>query len=147
MTVKNPLFKIIVIISILTGAMFGVIALIPFLSFFVMIILMFFMAPFILIYFKHLNLISDTDMNKSMIYGAVSGFSAFIGYSVIFFPMAFVIDLIFKTQTFFWVKVVCQNFLFIILTVFFTAFLCAMLNAFSGFLTSYVFEYFNKSKR
>lgn len=142
--IKNPIFKIICIISALTGAIAGVLALIPVISFTVLAVLMFLTAPFIIIYFYNLKLIESLDIDKSMIYGALSGFSGFLGFSVIFFPVAFILDLIFKTQTFLWVKVVCQNFMFLVGIVFFTALLCALLNAFTGFLTAYVFQYFKK---
>lgn len=141
---KNPIFKIIFIVSALTGAIAGVVALIPVISFMVLIILMFLMAPFIIIYFNNLKLIENPDIDKSIIYGSLSGFSGFLGFSVIFFPIAFIVDLIFKTQTFLWVKVVCQNFIFLTGTVFFTALLCALLNAFTGFLTAYIFQYYKK---
>ncbi len=141
---QKSLLKIISIVSLLTGAIAGVVSVIPFLSFLLMITVMFFMAPFIIIYLKHLNIIQDTQIDKSMIYGAMSGFTGFIGYSLTFFPIAFVIDSIFKTQTFFWVKIVCQNFLFTLTLIFFTSLLCAMFNAFSGFLTSYTIQNINK---
>ncbi len=141
---QKSLIKIITIVSVLTGAITGVVSVIPFLSFLLMITVMFFMAPFIIIYLRHLNIIKDTQIDKSMIYGAISGFTGFIGYSLTFFPIAFIIDSIFKTQTFFWVKVVCQNFLFTLTLIFCTSLLCAMFNAFSGFLTSYTIQYINK---
>lgn len=141
---QKSLIKIITIVSVLTGAIAGMISIIPFLSFIIMIIVMFFMAPFILLYLKHLKLIKDSELEKSVIYGAISGFTGFIGYSLTFFPIAFIIDCIFKTQTFFWVKIVCQNFFYITTIIFFTSLLCAMFNAFSGFLTSYTIQYINK---
>lgn len=142
--IKNPLFKIICIVSLLTGAIIGVVSLIPFLSGIVLTLLMLIMAPFILIYFKNLNLIQKIETEQSIIYGSISGFMGFLGFSVIFFPLAFIIDIIFKTQTFLWVKVVCQNFVFLIGTIFFTALLCALLNAFTGFITAYIYQYLKK---
>lgn len=143
---KNQLFKIICLVSALTGAILGLSAIIPPATFSVLILLMFIMAPFIIIYFKHLKLIEELEVDKGILYGAISGFSGFIGFSIIFFPIAFIIDAIFKTESLLWVKVVCQNFVFLIGTIFFTALLCALLNAFSGFLTAYLMEYFKKEK-
>ena len=142
--IKNPIFKIISIVSVITGAIFGIIALLPLISFGVFIVLMFFLAPFMIIYFKHLNLIENLEIEQGILYGAISGFTGFLGFSIMFFPLAFLIDLIFKTETFLWVKVICQNFLFIAGTVFFTALLCSLMNAFTGFMTSYIYQYFKK---
>ncbi len=141
---KNPIFKIISIVSIISGAFLGVISIIPALTFFILILLMFIMAPFIIIYFKNLNLIKEIKIEQGIIYGAIAGFTGCIGYSVLFFPLAFFLDLIFKIQSFIWVKVVCQNIIFLLGTIFFTAILCAILNSFSGFLTAYLYQYFKK---
>lgn len=144
---KNPLFKIISIVSVLTGAIAAVPAIIPPLSFTILIIIMFFMAPFILIYFKRLNLIQNIEIEQGIVYGALSGFTSCVGFFIIFFPMAFIIDAIFKPQSFLWVKVVCQSFIFLVGIIFFTALLCALLNAFSGFITAYIYQYFKQNKK
>lgn len=142
--ISNPLLKIITIICLLTGAIMGVIALIPFLSFTIFLLLMSLIAPFIIIYFKNLNLIKDIDINKGLLYGGISGFIAFIGFSITFFPLAFLIDIIFKTQTFLWVSIVFKNFIFLTGMIIFTALLSALLNMFTGFLTAYLYQYLKK---
>lgn len=141
---KNPIFKMIIIVSLIVGAISGILALIPPISFTVILLIMFFMAPFIIIYFRNLNLIKAPDIATGMTYGAVSGFFGSVGLSITFFPIAFVIDLIFRTQTFLWVKVVVQNFVFLLGTVFFISLLCALMNAFTGFLTAYILQYYKK---
>ena len=141
---KNPILKVLVLISLISGAIMGLIALIPFLSFAVLCILMLIMAPFIIIYFKNLNLIEELDIEKGILYGGISGFIAFIGFSITFFPIAFIIDLIFKTETFLWVSVIFKSFTFLIGMVVFTGLLSALLNMFTGFLTAYIYQYFKK---
>ena len=142
--IKSPLLKIITIVCLLTGAIMGVLALIPFLSFGVLTLLMFIIAPFVIIYFKNLNLIKDIEIDQGIFYGGISGFIAFIGFSITFFPLAFIIDIIFKTQTFLWVSIVSKSFLFLSGIIIFTAMLSALLNMFTGFLTAYVYQYFKK---
>ena len=141
---KNPILKVLVLISLISGGIMGLIAIIPFLSFTVLCILMFIMAPFIIVYFKNLNLIENLDIEKGILYGGISGFVAFIGFSITFFPIAFVIDLIFKTETFLWVNVIFKSFTFMVGMVIFTALLSAIFNMFTGFLTAYVYQYFKK---
>ena len=144
---SKTLIKIIVVISLILGAMVGLVAVIPPLTFWAITLLMLFIAPFIIIYFKRLNLLKTIETEKGMLIGAISGFSSFIGFSVIFFPVGFLVDAIFKIASLLWVKVVIQNIVFLIGMVFFIALLCAMFNAFTGFLTAYIYQYFNVNKR
>ena len=141
---KNPLFKIITIICLLTGAIMGVLALIPFLSFLILMLLLFAIAPFIIIYFKHLNIINDLEIEQGIFYGGISGFIAFLGFSITFFPLAFLINVIFKVQSFLWVGVVFKSFIFLMGIILFSALLSALLNMFSGFLTTYIYQTFKK---
>ena len=140
----NPIFKVIAAMSAISGAIIGIAALLPFLSFAVLCLLMFGMAPYIIIYLKNLHVIENIDTEKSLIYGGLSGFAGFLGFSVSFFPLAFIIDLIFKTETFLWVNIVFKNFGFLLTMVILTALLSALLNMFSGFLTGYIYQYFKK---
>lgn len=144
--IDKTLFKIITIVSILTGAILGLASVIPFLTFFVMLVLMLLMAPFVIIYFKNLNLIDKVEAEQYMIIGAISGFMGVIGFSIIFFPSAFLVDAIFKIGSLLWAKVIIQNFVFFIGFVFFLGLLSALFNAFSGFLTGYFYRFFNKKR-
>lgn len=139
---KNSLIKIISVVCLLVGAIMGIIALIPFLSFWIFLLVMLSIAPFIIIYFKNLKLIGNIDIEQGLFYGGISGFLAFIGFSITFFPIAFIIDIIFKTQTFLWVSVVFKNFTFLIGIIILSALLSALLNMFTGFITIYIYQYF-----
>lgn len=140
----KPIFKVITAVSAISGAITGIAALLPFLSFCIFCLLMLGMAPYIIIYLKNLHVIGNLDTEQSLIYGGLSGFMGFLGFSVTFFPLAFIIDLIFKTETFLWVNVVFKNFGFLLTMVILTALLSALLNMFSGFLTGYIYQYLKK---
>lgn len=142
----KSLIKIICITSLITGAVIGVIPLIPALIWIAFLTVMFLIAPFIIIYLKKLNLIKEITTEQSLIIGGVSGASAFLGFSVIYFPIAFILQLIFKIQSFLWVKVIVSNFGFLIAMVILTALLCGLFNMFSAFLTYYIYEYLGKKK-
>ena len=144
---SKSMIKIISIISLMVGAMMGLLAVIPPITFWVITALMLLIAPFIIIYFKKLNLLKEVEIEKGMLIGAISGFFSFIGFSIIFFPVGFLIDAIFKIASLLWVKVIIQNFIFLVGMVFLIALLCAMFNAFTGFLTAHMFQYFKISKR
>ncbi len=140
--IDKSLIKIIIVSSLISGAVLGVIPLIPAFIWIAFILLMFFIAPFILIYMKRLNLIKTIDIENSLIIGAISGFSACFGFAVIYFPIAFILQLIFKVQSFIWIKVIFVNFGFLIPMIIFTALLCALFNTFSAFITAYLYSYF-----
>ena len=142
----KSLLKIIAITSLITGAIIGVIPLIPALIWVAFLVIMFLIAPFIIIYLKNLKLIKDITMEQSLVIGGVSGACAFLGFSVIYFPIAFILQLIFKIQSFLWVKVIVSNFGFLVAMVVLIALLCGLFNMFSAFLTSYIYEYFGQKK-
>ena len=141
--IDKSLIKIIIVSSLISGAVLGIIPLIPALIWVAFIFLMFFISPFILIYMKKLDLIQDIDIENSLVIGAIAGFSACFGFALIYFPIAFILQLIFKIQSFIWIKVLFVNFGFLIPMIVFTAMLCALFNTFSAFITAYFYSYFN----
>ena len=146
--IDKSLSKIIVITSLVSGAVLGVIPLIPAFIWIAFILLMFFISPFIIVYLSRLNLIKTIDIENSLIIGAISGFSACLGFALIYFPIAFILQLIFKVQSFIWIKVIFVNFGFLIPMIIFTALLCALFNTFSAFITAYFYSYFvNKGNK
>lgn len=145
--INKALLKIIFICSFIIGGILGVIPLIPAFIWAAFLAVMFLVAPFIIIYLKKLNLIKDVETEKCMVIGAISGISAFLGFSVIYFPIAFILNLIFKIQSFLWIKVIFTNFGFLIPMVILISLLCGLMNTFSGFLTAYFYEYFKPRNR
>lgn len=144
---NKDLLKIICLCSLITGGIIGVIPLIPAFTGFAFIAVMFFIAPFIIIYMKKLNLIKTIELEQSLAIGGISGAVAFLGFALIYFPIAFILNLIFKIQSFIWIKVLFTNFGFLIPMVILIALLCGLLNMFSGFLTVYIYEYFKQIKK
>ena len=143
---NKSLLKIICVFSFITGGLIGFIPLIPFLIPTAYLLIMFFTAPFIIIYLKKLDLISNISTEQTLILSSISGSLAFLGFSIIYFPIAFLLNLIFKIQDFIWIKVLFTNFMFLIPMVILISLLCGLLNAFSGFLTIYLYEFFKKNK-
>ncbi len=143
---SKSLLKIILISSFITGVIFSIFTLIPPLIWIIFILLMFCVSPFIIIYLKKLNLIKNIEIEQCLAIGALSGAASFIGFSVVFFPSAFVLHLIFNTQSYIWIKVLLQNIGFIVPMILFIALLSALLNMFSGFLTAYFYQYINTNK-
>ena len=144
---RNSFWKMLCIFSAFVGAIVGVLPLIPQLTGFAFFALMFLVSPFIILYLKHLKIIKTLDMEKWMIIGAVSGAVATIGFAMLYFPIAFILQLIFKVQSFIWIKVLFLNIGYLVPMVLLTALISALLNAFSAFLLSYFLSYFIQNKQ
>lgn len=145
--INKALLKIIFICSFIIGGILGLIPLIPAFIWIAFLAVMFLVAPFIIIYLKKLNLISNVETERCMFIGSISGASAFLGFATIYFPIAFILNLIFKIQSFLWIKVIFMNIGFLIPMIILIALLCGLMNTFSGFLTAYLYEYFKPKNR
>ena len=144
--ISKALFKVVSVCSLIIGAIVAVPTFFPFIRGFSFFALMFCVAPFLIVYLKRLEVIKAPDMDKLLTIGALSGVFSFIGFSVVFFPTTFLLNLIFKIQSFLWVKVVFSNFAFLLLIIILMAIVSALTNAFSSFLTAYFYQNFENRK-
>ena len=144
--ISKPLFKIIAVCSFIIGAIIGVLPLIPAFIGLAFFLVMFGIAPFILIYLKKLNILKTIEMEQSLVIGSISGAVAVLGFTTVYFPIAFILQLIFKIQSFIWIKVLFVNIGFLIPMIILIALTSALLNAFSGFLTAYFYQSFQAKK-
>ena len=143
----KQLLKIVCMCSLITGAILGFLSLIPGLTGIVFIIIMFLASPFIIIYLYRLKLIDSLAVPECLSVGGISGFFSFLGFACIYFPLALILNLIFKISAFVWIKVIFVNIGFLIPMVIFTALLCGLFNMFSAFVTVYLYEYFKPKNR
>lgn len=129
------------VLSGLMGLVLGVVTIIPFicnLSFFALFVLA---APIILIYMKKMDMIGILDIRQGAIYGSVIGFISFIGFSISFVPLAAIIGLIYKGSFYLSMSLLIRSGFFVLFTlIFFVALLSAMINAFTGLATMYVYN-------
>ncbi len=144
--IEKDLLKILCIYSAILGAILGLLPLIPFFIGFAFVVLLIFVSPIVLFYFKKLGLIKNFEMEKCLVVGAISGAVAGLGFSIVYFLIALLLQLIFKIQSFIWIKVLFVNIGFLIPMIILIALVVALFNAFSAFLVSYFFIYFNKNK-
>ena len=79
--ISKSLFKIIAVCSFILGAIIGVFPLIPALIGLAFFIVMFGMAPFMLIYLKKLNILKSIEIEESLVIGSISGAVAILGFS------------------------------------------------------------------
>lgn len=141
MEIKQLLLKQMGMLSSVLGLVLGVITIIPFIcnfSFFALIVLA---APIILVYMKKLDMIGILDIRQGAMYGAIIGFISFVAFSVSFVPLATIIGFIYKGSYYLGVSLLFRTgFFVLIMMVFFVALLAALMNAFSGLITIYVYN-------
>ena len=140
---SKSLIRLLCVFATLTGGILAVLALLPFLMSYVLIALLFLISPFLLIYLKKLNIIKTFDVDKSMIFGAISGACASLGFCIIYIPIAFILNLIFKIQSYIWAKTVFLNFGGLLMMLFLIAMTCAIFNAFSAFVVAQFYQKFS----
>lgn len=145
------LLKQIALFSSLVGGVIGIITLIPFIGTLAFLTLILFLSAIIIVYLKKNNLIGIIDMKEGAIIGAVIGFSAFAAFSVVFTPLSAIIGLIFSNYyighilTMFITNF--GGFFVMIMLLIFIAFISALMNAFSGVVTAYVYELLSGLKK
>ena len=136
------LIKSSIVLGAILGAIFGVILLIPYIQALACFTYIF-IGSAIVFYMKRNSFVGILSPQDGAIIGAVSGSSAIIASSIIYLPISFLINLIFRASTglnpfgSFWVT--SYSLLVIPMLVFFMALLSALFNAFSGLVVAYVY--------
>lgn len=139
---NKSIIRLLCVFAGLTGGLLAIVALLPFLMPYVLLALLFLISPFMLIYFKKLNIIKTFEVDKSMIFGAISGACSALGFCIIYIPIAFILNLIFKIQSYIWAKTVFINFGGLIMMLILIAMTCAIFNAFSAFVVAQFYQKF-----
>lgn len=139
----NPLLiKQTSILSAILGGILGVLTLIPFVRNFSFMILILCISAVVIIYMKKHDLIGIIDAKEGAIIGAVIGFVSFIAFSIVFIPLVSIVGLIFKNYytygILYMIKV--SGFFVLSMLVVFLGVLSALMNAFTGLVTAYVYE-------
>ena len=141
--INELLLKQIAILSAIAGAVLGVLTIIPYINIFSISILIICLAAFVLVYMKRENLIGIFDMREGAILGAVVGFVSFIAASIVYVPFDIILGLIPPFRAHFVMRFFFNSFgSFVVMNmlIFFVALLSALMNAFAGLATSYVYE-------
>lgn len=141
MEIKQVLLKQMAILSAILGLVLGVLTVIPIIGQFAFFALVVLATPIIFVYMKKLDMIGILDIKQGAIYGAVVGFAAFIAFSISFMPLAAIISFISKGTHYLWVGLlVKEGFFILIMLVLFVSILAALMNAFSGLVTMYIYN-------
>ena len=145
------LLKQVALFSSLIGGVIGVITLIPFIGTIAFLTLILFLAAVVIVYLKKHDLIGIIDMKEGAILGSVVGFSSFIAFAIVFTPLSTLIGLIFQSHYVVQLlRMFISNFggfFILIMLLLFLALISALMNAFAGLTTAYVYELLSGLKK
>lgn len=148
----NKIFiKQISVLSLILGAVLGVITIIPYIGLIAFLTAMFATAVIVLIYMKKNNFIGKLTPKDGALFGAIIGFISCLGFCLTLVPLAAIIAFInhlwFHKLTWYssmglWFINGISGFMILLMMVFFVATLSALMNAFSGLATVYFYDQF-----
>lgn len=139
----NPIIiKQATILSVILGGALGILTLIPFVGGISFLLLILAVSAVVIVYMKKNDLIGIIDVREGAIIGALTGFVSFIAFSAVFIPIIALIGLIFPNYYNYGITYMIKisGFFVLILIVIFLGILSALMNAFSGLVTAYIYE-------
>ena len=149
----NPLIiKQTAILSAILGGIIGVLTLIPFIRGFTFMLLILCISTVIIVYMKKNDLIGIIDVREGAMLGGIIGFVSFIAFSIVFIPLVSLTGLIFKGYYTYGIlqmlKAGLGGILVLIMIIIFLALvISALMNAFAGLVTAYVYEILSGIKK
>ncbi len=149
MNINFILLKQIAILSAFFGAVLGTLTLIPYLGVISFVFLICFISPLVIWILVKYNCLSLSSIKDSVITGAISGFVAYMGFSIIYVPISVILMKLFHISANIGVGYMLGNASFFLLLVLslFMGVLGATVNAFTGFLTFYVLDFINSIEK
>jgi len=133
------------ILSAILGGILGVLTLIPFVRNFSFMLLILCISAVIIVYMKKNDLIGIIDVKEGAILGAIIGFVSFIAFSIVFMPLVMLVSAILGAfhihYNTYGINIFIQTgFFVLIMLVIFIGILSALMNAFAGLVTAYLYE-------
>lgn len=143
------LLKQISILSTLIGILAGILTLIPYLGTISFIFLLCFTAPVVIWLLVKYGCISLSNIQESIIIGVISGFVAYLAFSLIFIPVSVILINMFHFAVNYGVGIMLINasFFLLLITSIFMGIVGATINAFTGFITFYLIELINSLRK
>lgn len=149
----NPIIvKQTAILSAILGGILGILTLIPFVQGFSFLFLLLGVGALVIVYMKKHDLIGIIDVKEGMAFGGLIGFVSFIAFSIVFIPLVTILGWflsLFKLHyNTFGLNIFIQSgFFVLIIIVIFMGMLSALMNAFSGMVTAYIYEFLTGIKK
>lgn len=144
-------FKPSIALGSLLGIIFGLLLLIPFIAPLMFFLVFIIAGIIVIVIMKKTNTIGIISLNDGCFIGALSGFSSLITSSIIYMPLVYLRGLLFTPKDFAFnlsktLYLTGYDLMVIIMLVFFTAVLSAIINAFTGMVTAFIYEKLECSK-
>ncbi len=134
------LLKQISVISAIAGAVLGIVTIIPFVGNFTFLFTMSLVGAALVVYLKRMSLVGYVEPKDAALFGAMSGFISFIGFSITFLPVATLIGVFAKSTYFMGISLLMRSGVFVwLMMILFIAALSALMNAFSAMVAAYVY--------
>lgn len=146
----NPIVvKQTAILSAILGGILGVLTLIPFVRNFSFLLLIVCISAVVIIYMKKNDLIGIIDVKEGAILGGIIGFVSFMAFSVVFVPLVAIVGWIFKGYYTFGITYMLKisGFFVLVMLMVFMGSLSALMNAFAGLVTVYIYEILSGIKK
>ena len=139
--------KNLIIHSLIVGAMFGILAVIPFLGIFALFCIMLLTSPIVMLYLIMAGKYDVTDVKDSIIAGATVGFSSNITFAGIYCITIVILYLLFgyNPNFFLTAMIIHSPIWLLVVCIIFVGVVTATSNAFSGFLTHYIINFIRDS--
>ena len=128
------------ILSLIFGAILGLLAPVPYIGAIVLMLILLMSAPLVIIYMIMDGRLDLTTATDSIINGAIIGFCSNITFSVMYAVVMVILSKVFHytPNMFLTSMIVGSPFWLLITFIIFIGVLCATTNAFSGFVTYYI---------
>lgn len=139
---KNTL-KQLTVLSAIIGGILGVLTLIPFVGQITFLVLMCLTSVIVIWLMLRVELLDISTNRQSVVIGALIGFVSFLAFSLIYLPAVSILGHAFNLYEMYSVSLFLNigSFGIILLLVIFMGILSATVNAFTGFLTYYCYEF------
>ena len=137
------------ILSAILGGILGVLTLLPFVRNFSFMLLILCISAVVIVYMKKNDLIGIIDVKEGAILGAIIGFISFVAFSMVFVPLVTIVGAIFKGYYTFGITYMLRisGFFVLVMLVVFLGLLSALMNAFAGLVTAYLYEVLSGVKK
>ncbi len=138
LVIKNIIFT-----SLILGLILGILAPIPYIGVFSLFGIMLLTSPVVMLYLIMDGKLEIANAKNSIIYGALSGFSANFTFAVAFSIIITIMATIFNYSTNLFLSSIIVNspLWLLLICIIFIGTLTATTNAFSGFATYYIIEF------
>ena len=141
----KSLLKLVILVSAFIGGGCGILTILPFVGQFAFWILLCLASVIVMTFLMRAKVLELFTVQESVTLGAIIGFVSFIVFCIVYVPAVIILIKFFNYSSNYGVSVILSSASFgiILILSLFMGVLSATVNAFTGFLTYYVKEFFN----